>query len=117
MLDNIKKTLQVIKKTVGYDPQQKTGQFGSTGSHIDNKELESEPNGYNANQNVPFDINVDGGQNTDLNAKTVMSDIVDWHVNATQEILGNPQVARPDNKNRFQNVDAQLAAQYYRNMK
>jgi hypothetical protein len=105
-----------IKKTVGYDPGQKTGKFGGTGSHIDDQEIQNEPNGYNSNQNVPFDINVDGGKNTDLNVKTVMTDIQDWHTNATQELLGNPTVNRPS-KNRFQNVDAELAAKYYGNMK
>lgn len=105
-----------IKKTVGYDPNQKTGQFVGTGSNIENDGLKPEPNGYENSQNI-LNVHPDGGENTDLNVRTTMKDVQDWHTEATQEILGQPQTARPDNKNRFQNVDAQLAAQYYGNMK
>lgn len=99
-----------------FDPNAKTGQFGGTGTHIDDKELESEPNGYNSNANVLQPVHPEGGKHPNIDPRTTMSDVADWHTNATQELLGNPTVNRPS-KNRFESVDAQLSAQYFGNMK
>lgn len=107
-----------IFKTNGanYDANGKQG-FGSSGSSEPDQPTPESGNNYSANANTAAPVNVDGGRNNiDRDAKNVMSDIADWHTNATQELLGNPQVVRPS-KNKFQNVDAQLAATYYGNMK
>lgn len=111
MLDNIKK---FINKTVGYNPTENAGKFSGTGSHIDDKERESGPNGHDPMANV-LNVHPDGKENNDRNAKTTMSDVADWKINATQELLGNPQVARPS-KNAHRNVDQELKNQYFGNM-
>ncbi|VVB55637.1 Uncharacterised protein [uncultured archaeon] len=107
-----------IFKTNGteYDPNQKTGDKGSDGSQMPDQPTPESGNGYQANANTAGKVNVDGGQNTDLNARTTMKDVQDWHTNATQEMLGNPQVARPM-KNDHRNVDAQLESQYFGDMR
>lgn len=97
-----------------YDSSSHAGKFGSSGSHIDDTKRESEPNGYDSLQNV-LNVHPDGGKNTDLDARTTMSDIQDWHTNATQEILGNPTVNLPS-KNAHRDVDAELANKYFSNL-
>lgn len=108
--------IKKILKAVGYKPDAEVGNFTGTGSYIENDPLKPEPNGYQANANTAGRVNVDGGQNTDLNVRTTMKDVQDFHTNAVQELLGNPQVARPI-KNDHRNVDAQLESQYFGDMR
>ncbi len=109
------KFLNKILKTVGYDPDEKAGEYGTSGSEIDNTEIESEPNKYQANQNIAGELHPDGGVNTDLDARTTMRDIQDFHTNAVQDLLGNPSIVRPA-KNNFRNIDRQLESQYFGNL-
>lgn len=107
----------LVRKVNGanYDSGQKTGQFGSSGSHIDDDDLKPESgNKYESNANVPFDVNTDGGKN--LTAPSgVEAEIHTAQNNNVSEMLGNPSVNRPS-KNSFKNVDRQLESQYFSNM-
>lgn len=109
----------LVRKVNGsnYDPQSHAGKFGGTGSKIDDKEVEEESGGYSANENTALgnQIHTNGGVNTDLNVRTTMKDVQDWHTDRTQDLLGNPSVTRPS-KNSYRNVDAELSNQYYSNM-
>ncbi len=101
----------ILKKI--YDPEQKVGEFWEQGSRMTG-ETNPEPNGYETNQNIPFDVNTGTDKPIDT-GYGVEADIHQFHVDTVQNMLGNPSVTRPV-KNTFRNIDRELESQYFNNL-